>query len=611
MNTLQTQLNTTRQVNQQPLVLTEDQVIHGKIQQLFPGQLAEVQVGQQKMIAKLEVPMRAGDSYYFQVTSAQPEIQLKILSGPTGSQVTGREQIQNLMQAMQLPKSPEMTKLLSFMINNKTPMSRENIRQAVQLLQATPENIQQHALPTIQRMLDLDLPLTKQFFQAILNVESKEGLHATMQNLRKTLQNDSSVSPKIRNQILQLLSQIERPLESSTSNALLGEALKTLVDDKQDSTTRFSTLQLLKEAGILPRHTSLPNLQSMLVTGVETRLGISPDGDGVQKSIPLSRSNDIIKFLNEVPGLTAGQKENLLIAARSHGIQQFSQALIQVLSENIVSNPMQSPSGQNATGNTTTQSVQLLLSLLHEQQTSDSVKMTTLLQKAEASEKPTIHRLVQLAESTISAAIDGKTMKETMQTVFRSLGMNYESQLLGKETQPERFMQSLKPQLIAMLNDPGVSASVREVAEQFVVRMNGSPLMSAEMGVNHQLVMQLPLELFGKKIDATLQWNSRMKENDKIDADFARILFYLDLNSLEETVIDMQVQNRIVTVTVFNENPSLKILSQPLQKKLRDGLREIDYTLSGVFFKGFEKNQKEYKSTKRTEVIEGGLDFRI
>ena len=46
-----------------------------------------------------------------------------------------------------------------------------------------------------------------------------------------------------------------------------------------------------------------------------------------------------------------------------------------------------------------------------------------------------------------------------------------------------------------------------------------------------------------------LEWNGRMKENGKIDSEFARIMFYLQLDTLEETVVDMQVQNRIVTIT--------------------------------------------------------------
>ena len=70
------------QCSNRPLVLNEGQMFHGQIKQLFPGQMAEVQIGGQKCIAKLEVPMKAGDSYYFQVNAVKPELQLKIISGP-------------------------------------------------------------------------------------------------------------------------------------------------------------------------------------------------------------------------------------------------------------------------------------------------------------------------------------------------------------------------------------------------------------------------------------------------------------------------------------------------------------------------------------------------
>ena len=76
--------------------------------------------------------------------------------------------------------------------------------------------------------------------------------------------------------------------------------------------------------------------------------------------------------------------------------------------------------------------------------------------------------------------------------------------------------------------------------------------------MQHQLIMQVPLEFFGKRIDATLQWNGQMQKNGKIDADFARILFYLELDSIDKTIIDMQVQNRVVMVTVFNADDTLK-----------------------------------------------------
>lgn len=55
-----------------PLVLKQGQVFHGKIKQLYPNQMAEIQIGEHRLIAKLETPLKAGDSHYFQVMSTSP-----------------------------------------------------------------------------------------------------------------------------------------------------------------------------------------------------------------------------------------------------------------------------------------------------------------------------------------------------------------------------------------------------------------------------------------------------------------------------------------------------------------------------------------------------------
>ena len=98
--------------------------------------------------------------------------------------------------------------------------------------------------------------------------------------------------------------------------------------------------------------------------------------------------------------------------------------------------------------------------------------------------------------------------------------MNYEAGLLGRDADIGRLAETLKPQLLALMQDPSVSQAMRESAEMVVTRMNGPLLASGEIGVQHQLIMQVPLEFFGKRIDTTLQWNGRMKEDGKIDPRF-------------------------------------------------------------------------------------------
>lgn len=60
-----------------------------------------------------------------------------------------------------------------------------------------------------------------------------------------------------------------------------------------------------------------------------------------------------------------------------------------------------------------------------------------------------------------------------------------------------------------------------------------------------------------------------MKENGKIDANYARVLFYLNMEALEETMVDMQVQNRIITIHLYNNQPQLENLAEPLKAVLK------------------------------------------
>ena len=169
-------------------------MFHGQIKQLFPGQMAEVQIGNQKLIAKLEVPMKAGDSYYFQVNAVKPELQLKIISGPTQTTEGQAPKLGGLMDAMQLPKTPEMQALLAFVMKNKIPMTRENLLEAEAMLKNVPAAARNEALASIQKMVELKLPFTETNFRSLLGVETKEGLHAVLTSLKNSLLADASVS---------------------------------------------------------------------------------------------------------------------------------------------------------------------------------------------------------------------------------------------------------------------------------------------------------------------------------------------------------------------------------------------------------------------------------
>lgn len=603
-NQLNTQMTAATSTDGKPLVLNEGQMVHGKVNQLFPGQLAEVQIGGHKMIAKLDVPMRAGDSYYFQVTGTQPEVQLKIISGPTNATADQQQQLQNLMQAMQLPKSPEMMKVLSFVIDQKMPISREALLQAVKILEGVPSAQHPQALASIQKLVELKLPITLPLFQALFNVGNKGSTHQVLQALQNVLQNDQTVSENMKQSLMQTMQRLESPLTNRVATSVIGQALQSMMNQDEAPEVKFTMLQTLKEAGVLPKNASLANLQSLISTTLAKEAGIQSMQAQFASQTPLTNAQltNVQQFLNQLNIFAESEQVTLLNNARQGGMAQLSTSFMQLLGGHLAKNPV-------ALNGAVTQFLQ---SLNSEQSTPLPTQMTQLVQLLEQNEQPVLRQMMVTAQTAVAETIDGAAVKETIQTVFRSLGVNYEASLAGKDVQPERLMQMLKPQLLALLQDPTVSATVKEAAEQAVIRMNGAPLLSADNGVQQQLIMQIPLTFFERKIDATLQWSGRKKEDGKIDADYARILFYLDLASIKETVVDMQVQNRVVTVTIFNEDPTLARLSSTFEPILKENLTTVGYTLSGIFFKNYMTPQTTAKKTTQQPVQQGeGVDFRI
>ncbi|QNK86964.1 hypothetical protein H7992_17275 [Sporosarcina sp. resist] len=650
-------------VPNRPLVLNEGQMVHGQIKQLYPGQMAEVQIGGQKVFAKLEIPMRAGDSYYFQVNAVKPELQLKIISGPLQATEGQARQLGGLMDAMQLPKTPEMQALLAFVMKNKIPMTRDSLLEAETLLKGVPPAARNEALASLQKMIELKLPLTENIFRSLLGVETKEGLHSVLTSLRNALALDNTVTSQVKDAILSALEKMAKPFAQVTGGALLGQSILTLLDRSAPGEDRFATLQMLKSAGVLPERTSLANLPQVLaslisgegvarpsnaltasqsvlagpqdvpVTTMNRQAAIQPqaplastpivqqvlsmlkqigEAPPAQQKVPLENLKTLI---SSDPGTNAQQKTVLtamidravnaqpIAQSPTKFVQEFSQAYTRITAENAAVTPFQTST--LAEGHK-----EQLLTLLGQQGTE---KLAVLLQRAERSGNPAIQKTVQAAEVAVASMIDGKALKDALQTVIRSFGLNYEAGLLGKEPDFGRLAEMLKPQLLALMHDPSVSVALRDAAETVVTRMNGQLLQSGENGVQHQLIMQVPLEFFGKRIDATLQWNGQMQKDGKIDADYARILFYLELDSINKTIIDMQVQNRVVMVTIFNADETLKSIGGgSLQERLKVGLESTGYKLSGVFFKNFIEEEKNVQKQKKTMKIDGqGVDFRI
>ncbi|BDH61122.1 hypothetical protein MTP04_12520 [Lysinibacillus sp. PLM2] len=610
----------------QSMTLKQGQVFHGTIKKLYPDQIAEVQVGNHKFVAKLETPLKAGDSHFFQVTTINPQAELKVVSGPMTSSMTMSQQINRLIESMDLPRTNEMVQLLSHFLKEQLPISKEQLVQAQNWLKMSDGMLMKDGLVAIQRMVELNMPFTKDVFQAALNGSKTSGMTLALETFTQQLQKDTSIDQQTKTMLLQQLDKISKPLEGEKGGLILARSIQLLMNDAEPVGDKLHALNLLKEAAILPKQAALSNWlqESFNETIARGQNGsLQNAGKIVQNLHNMTPENHVetmkqVKaWLQNQPLLNEHQKSELLnlvsrfestpfsAKANEQFAKLFHENLIKSFSTSLTNQLFSHDlNGANPRGH--------LLSLLNPT-TNEAMVLPQLPTLANESLNPKLQEIALQGERQIQSNIDGNAVQQSLKTIFKHLGISYEAILNRNDESLDNIGNQLKPQLVSLLHDGQASTQLKEAAELLLARMNGMQLLSGENGHQHQIVMQIPVQFLGKFTEATLQWNGRMKENGKIDSNYARVLFYLEMETLKETVIDMQVQNRIVTIHVYNNHEALQKTAEPLLEMLKKRLSEKDYYLSGVFIKPFEKNvpQNKIKNEKIEPTHSNGVDFRV
>ncbi len=611
--------------NNQPLALKQGQVFHGTIKKLYPDQMAEIQVGNQKFIAKLEVPLKAGDAHFFQVTGTDPQAELKVVSGPMTPAASPSQQINQLLESMNLPKSAEMQQLLGHFMKAELPISKDQLLQAEMWLKALPEGISKmEALQTIQKMIELKMPMTNEVFQALMSGQKTSGMATIMENFAQLLAKDTVLPEQLKQNLMQQVQAITKPFEVETGSVVLAKVLENLTNNATTTSEKMQAFSILKESGIIPNQATLQNWSSMNEGKASQQM---QQAGQVVQTILTAKPENVAQLIEQLKSWTTNQQflTNDQKQQINQLIDRFNQLPVTKQTVDIFAKQMQDQLlkafSQNMSNHLFTQDIKglsvkdHLLSLLKQEVASplqNEALMRNLVKNSIASSQPFIQQIVTQADALVQNSMDSKAMEHAMKTVLKNLGISYEATLGNKSADLQMIAHQLKPQLHTLLQETNMTPQLKEAAEMLMTRMNGMQLSSGENGHQHQLIMQVPLEFFGKRMDATLQWNGRMKDDGKIDANYARVLFYLQMASMQETVIDMQVQNRVVTVTVFNEHSEIQSLAEPLKAALKIGLAEKNYQLSGVFMKQFDEDQ----TVKNGPVVEqqeeqSGVDIRV
>lgn len=561
------------------------QIINGKIIKLFPDQVAEVQIGNQKMVAQLEVPLSANERYWFQVQPGEGKVHLKLISS-SGEEKGQPGNLTRILSEFGLQPTKENLDLVRFFIKEQLPVNGELLKLASEWLKTVESRTAGE--DAIKMLLTRGMPVTKAAFEALYTATKEQSLVMLLEQLGKSLEaaDESDTVVSLRKLLNEML-----PANKTISSAA---ALNHLASAWLGSNGKQSeaALDLLQQYGAIPAKSSEKNVLQQLLSSLQHLDGAEenlPEGlkflktvlTLIEKGDSFSARQIMASFINDKSFPVNDLADSLhFIFDRANGKDTNTQtgllAFKQLLSHSNASSALSLLLAGKADWE---QAGLKLLEAAGRQQQAGTVGMhAQLLSEAAGKAEPA----PALQENGLSLLSDVKIKR-----FLSALGLSYEHHLseimkdgeVGKAQVPD----TLKSLTLRLLNE-NPPQIVKDAAEPLVNKLTGFQLLSQEAGPIQQLVVQVPIFLGGKTSELSMQWSGKRTEDGKIDADFCRVLFYLKLQYLDDTIIDMQVQNRVMSIQIFNDQPDLKKMAEQMTPILKTKLSELEYKLSSVHF---------------------------
>nr|WP_295973834.1 hypothetical protein [uncultured Bacillus sp.] len=214
---------------------------------------------------------------------------------------------------------------------------------------------------------------------------------------------------------------------------------------------------------------------------------------------------------------------------------------------------------------------------------------------------------------------DGSMIVRNVKGIIQHTGLTYEQDfvqfLKHPHVEQEMNREAFKPLLLDFLKEEPTGA-VKEAAEKVLNKITGIQLLGQDSGPIQQIALQLPIMLGQKAVDLIMQWSGKKQENGQIDPAYCRVLFYIELEHLQETIVDMQVQNRVIRLRVINEHEELKDLAVPFIEGLKENLQTMNFTLSAIQFTRPKEDvskhgEKQYGAAIFDTSCYSGVDIKI
>lgn len=169
------------------------QILYGKVHYIDQMNNARLQIGKEKLVAKIEAPLDVQKDYWFEVINTEGKLQLKVLEKVND--------YDSLVSYLKLPKNNMMRQFLVLWGEQNLPFEKVILNECANWINQRRDL--NKVMETVKYMVKEDLPLTNNIFNSLYSLKSGVSLSSMIENLLYRLNNDE------RTRSLPLLKELE------------------------------------------------------------------------------------------------------------------------------------------------------------------------------------------------------------------------------------------------------------------------------------------------------------------------------------------------------------------------------------------------------------------
>lgn len=152
----------------------------------------------------------------------------------------------------------------------------------------------------------------------------------------------------------------------------------------------------------------------------------------------------------------------------------------------------------------------------------------------------------------------------------------------GAEDEVRGAQDTFKSALLSLAASDDTPPAVKETAQQLVQHITGQQLMMAPErngALFSHLMLHIPIVGQDGSRTASVHVQTRRGRKGELDAENCRLLFDLSMRTIGDTLVDVNVTDKIVSLTLWNDHPSIGALAETFKQEMAERMSETGYQL--------------------------------